>query len=253
MSKLQVGNPQVNNKTNILDIEVPLQMRDSISTGMPHVDLLCTGSGMLASTVLLLTGLPAMGKTTLALQLSDSITKTGNIALFNTCEESLYQIRRTVSRLNLKNGFIPSYESEVDGLMAKGDELLEEYPDKKVFLFVDSLQTIEVTREAGQRGRGASSQTQAVDAVWKLAAWAKRTYGIVVLIGQVTKDGVFAGKQEIKHAIDCHLHLSQERDRTSQHYGERIAEMEKNRFGIANVFYPFEIKSDGVIFQHSKP
>lgn len=252
MSRLQIGNPAVDNKTNILDIKVPDQMKHPITTGMPHIDLLCTGTGMLASTVLLLTGLPSMGKTTCAMQLADSITRTGNISVFNTCEESLFQIKRRLDDgMIIKHGFIPSYESDVDDIITKADSIQQDNPDKKLFLIIDSLQTIEVTKALGQRGRGPSQQTQAVEAAWRLAAWAKRTYNIVIMIGQVTKDGVFAGKQEIKHAIDCHLHLSQEKDRTSEHYGERIAEMEKNRFGIANVFYPFSIKKEGIVFYSS--
>lgn len=246
-NKLDSANPEVTLNTNILEIEVPKKMESSIPTGMAHFDKLCAGDGVVPSTVLLLTGLPGLGKTTLSLQIADAITKTNNIALYNTCEESLFQVRKTVKRLRLENGFIPSYKSDVDSLIEYADAVMEANPDKQLFLFVDSLQTLEIDND-GKRGRPLSGQNQAVQVAWKLANWAKKTYAIVILIGQVTKDGVFAGKQEIKHAIDCHLHLCNDTERYSSTYGSRMASMEKNRFGIAGLYYNFEINASGVNF-----
>ena len=91
---------------------------------------------------ILLFGLPGSGKTTFAIQLADSITKTGNLALYNTCEESIYQVRRTAKRMNLKNGFIPSYFNEVSDILNYADQIREENPGKQLFLFIDSLQTV---------------------------------------------------------------------------------------------------------------
>jgi len=247
-NKLEAANPKVTTNTNILEIEVPKQMEKSISTGMPHFDKLCAGDGVVPSTVLLLTGLPGLGKTTLGLQLADAITGSGNIALYNTCEESLFQVRKTVKRLRLENGFIPSYKDDVDALIEYAEQVMAENPDKQLFLFVDSLQTLELNQE-GKKGRHVTGQTQAVQVAWKLANWAKKTYAIVVLVGQVTKDGVFAGKQEIKHAIDCHLHLCTDTERYSSTYGARRAIMEKNRFGIAGLYYGFEINAGGLNFK----
>ena len=183
------------------------------------------------------------------LQLADSITGKGHIALVNTAEESLYQVRRTAKRLQLKNGFIPSYLTEVHALIEQANKVREKHPTKQMFLFVDSLQTLEFdSQEEGKKGRPLGQQNAAVEAVWELAAWAKANYTIVVLIGQVTKDGTFAGKNEIKHAIDAHLHLGIDTDRKSETYGERVAEMQKNRFGQAGIFLEFQITSGGLVF-----
>ena len=108
-NKINAGNPEVNTKTNILEITLPTELENAISTGWEHFDALCAGDGMIPSTVGILTGLPGSGKSTFAIQLADSITKTGNIALYNTCEESIYQVRRTAKRMELQNGFVPSY------------------------------------------------------------------------------------------------------------------------------------------------
>lgn len=245
--RINVGNPEVTIDSNILDIEVPKQMETNIPTGLAHVDALCAGDGITPSTILLLTGLPGAGKTTLQLQLADSITGKGHISLVNTNEESLYQVRRTMKRLRLKNGFIPSYQAEVHQLIDYAEKVRAKHVGKQLFLFVDSLQTLEY--DSGKGGRPMAQMNAAVEATWELAAWAKANYTIVILIGQVTKDGTFAGKQEIKHAIDAHLHLGIDTDRKSETYGERVAEMQKNRFGSAGLYMSFQITSEGLVFE----
>ena len=248
--RLNIGNPEVSETTNILDIAIPAQMEKNISTGIKHFDVLCAGDGITPSSVILLTGLPGSGKTTLQLQLADSITRTGNVALVNTCEESLYQIRKTAKRMDIKHGFIPSYKHEVHEITEHADKIRLANPDKQMFLFVDSLQTIEFDNKKG--GRPLAQQNAAVEAAWELAAWAKSNYSIVFLIGQVTKDGVFAGKQEIKHAIDLHIHLGIDTDRRSETYGERVAEVQKNRTGIAGIYMDFKIEQQGLLFDTKK-
>lgn len=246
--RINTGNPDVDESTNILDINVPKEMLKNISTGNVAFDALCAGDGMTPSTVMLLTGVPGAGKSTLELQLADSITGTGNgVALVNVGEESLYQVRRTCARLELKNGFIPSYETDVEKLIEKADKVRAKNPNKQMFLFVDSLQTIEVDY-TGKAGRPPGQQNMAVDAAWMLSSWAKSNFAIVCLIGQVTKDGTFEGKNKIKHAIDVHMHLGIDTDRKSETYGERIAEIEKNRFGIAGIFIGYKLTASGLSF-----
>ena len=248
--RINVGNPNVTIRSNILDVVVPKEMEKNIRTGLKHVDALFCGDGVTPSTVALLTGIPGAGKTTLALQMADSITRTGSIALYNACEESLYQVRRTVARLKFKHGFIPSYESDVMKLIALADKVRKDPANKgkQLFIFVDSLQTLELEKEPGKKGRPLQGQNMITAAVWALADWAKANYAIVILVGQVTKDGTFAGKQEIKHAVDCHLHMAIDTDRKSENYGERIAEMTKNRFGPGGIYYPFSVGAAGVEF-----
>lgn len=247
--RINIGNPEVDSKTNILEIEIPTQMEKSVSTGIKHFDVLCAGDGMIPSTVLLLTGVPGSGKTTLSAQLADGITGKGNICLYNTCEESLVQLSKTAKRLELKNGFIPSSINELGALLSYADRVIEENPGKQFFLVLDSLQTIEWEQKEKKAGRHLGAESQAVKIAWELANWAKKTYAIVILVGQVNKDGTFAGKQGLKHAVDCHLHLDFDKDRRSECYGERVAEMQKNRFGTAGIYFSFELGSTGLKFK----
>jgi predicted ATP-dependent serine protease len=57
-----------------------------------------------------------------------------------------------------------------------------------------------------------------------------------------------AGKQEIKHAIDVHMHLGMDTDKRSDTYGQRIAEIQKNRFGTAGIYLEFNLTSAGLQF-----
>jgi predicted ATP-dependent serine protease len=120
---------------------------------------------------------------------------------------------------------------------------------KQVFLFVDSLQCVEMEREKGKRGRASGAANKEVQTTIAFTQWCKETYGILILIGMVTKDGTFAGKQAIRHVVDAHLHLSVDTEKKSETYGKRTACMEKNRTGQAEMQYCYDINSSGVHFK----
>ncbi len=246
--QLKLGEIEIDNKTNILDIDVPAEMEHNIPIGMRVIDRMFAGDGVTPSTVAMLTGMPGAGKSTLAMQIADSITKSGNIALYNTGEESLYQVRRTTKRLNLNNGFYVGYNRSVQEVIKHVKSLQKANPGKSVFLFQDSLQTLELDREEGQRGRPLSGAKAQFLSLAVITEWAKATYGVAFIIGQVNKKGEFSGKNEIKHAIDCHLHLGYVIDDRTGHE-TACAEMQKNRFGIGNLYYYFDLTEAGVKFR----
>jgi DNA repair protein RadA/Sms len=188
------------------------------------------------------------------IELADRVTHKGHICLYNTGEESLYQVRRVTKRLDLKYGFIPAAHRGVDEIIEQLKEISLANPGKQVFLIQDSLQCLEPSRfdpETGEarKGRPKTGLNAQVEAVATLTQFIKETFGIFLLIGQVTKDGTFAGKNEIKHIVDCHLHLGIDTDRKSETYGERVAEMLKNRFGPAGQFFGFALESSGLKFE----
>jgi len=79
-----------------------------------------------------------------------------------------------------------------------------------------------------------------------LTNWAKDNYGVVVFIGQVTKDGTFQGNNTILHAVDIRGHLYIDEAKKSETYGERIFEVTKNRFGCSGKAYIMGMKSTGL-------
>ena len=238
---LNVGIKNLKRGTTISDIKVPEALRNRKKTGVDFFDAAVGGEGLVPSSVVMLTGTPGAGKTTMLLQLANAITGSGHVCLYNTGEESLYQVKMVAERLKLRNGFIVGQDTLVPDLLAHADHLRAANPGKQVFVLQDSLQTL----DDGKYAHGANSMTT-VRATEMLTDWAKSTYGIVMFIGQVTKGGDFAGKQTILHAVDCRGQLFIDDEKKSETYGERIFEVTKNRFGCSGKSYILGMGTTGL-------
>jgi DNA repair protein RadA/Sms len=268
---LNVGNANLKRGTNISSLHVPEHMRRRVSFGLDWVNKLFSGEtnpgelvGAVPSSAILFTGTPGAGKTTMSLQIADAITAAGNIALFNTREESLFQVKMTTERLGLKSGFvcgddelIPSF-SEFDAAEKKkwkgtnsvidhAKWLIDQHGGKKdIFVILDSLQTF----NDGKYGPGDIIPASQMRVIEQMTEFCKKghngVYPIAVVIGQVNKDGKFAGKNGIKHAVDAHMHLFIDEDKRSDTFGERIAEVQKNRFGCSGLKMILGMKREGL-------
>lgn len=233
--------------TDIRDITVPAKLRERYKIGIEWVDDAFGGEGWVPSSVHMITGMAGGGKSTLVRQIADSITKQGNIAVYNTGEESIYQVRMASERLKLKNGFQLCQDVMVKDLLNFCDNVIKENPKKQFFLLQDSLQTLDDGKYVDRKGnsRGTTSSTP-VHCAQMLTNWAKDTYGIVAFIGQVTKGGDFAGRNTIKHLIDGHAHLYFDEDKKSETYGERLFEVQKNRWGCNGRTYIVGMRENGL-------
>jgi DNA repair protein RadA/Sms len=238
---LAVGIKGLKRGTKITDITVPAALRDRKKVGISWFDDALGGEGMVPSSVMMFTGTPGAGKTTLLLQLADAITGAGHVVLYNTGEESLYQVKMVAERLRLKNGFVVGQDLMVSDVLEHADELRATNKGKQVFILQDSLQTL----DDGKYGNGTNSMTP-VRATEMLTDWAKSTYGNVIFIGQVTKGGDFAGKQTILHAVDLRAQLYIDDDKKSETFGERIFEVTKNRFGCSGRSYVLGLEKTGL-------
>lgn len=238
---LNVGIKGLKRGTNILDIEVPKQLRDRKKVGITWFDDALGGDGLVPSSVMMLTGTPGAGKTTMLLQLANAITKAGHVCLYNTGEESLHQVKMVAERLNLREGFYVGQDTVVTELLAHADALRKANPNKQVFILQDSLQTL----NDGKWGEATNSVTP-MRCAEMLTDWAKATYGIVIFIGQVNKDGEFQGKNGILHAVDVRGSIYIDQKKNSETYGERIFEVTKNRFGCSGRAYILGIRRDGL-------
>lgn len=231
--------------TNILDVQVPPQLRIRRSVGIQWLNQALGGGGAIPSTVGMVTGRPGYGKSTLVRQLADSITGEGHIALYNTGEESLEQAKMRVEEMGLTHGFKCGTETYIGKLLAFARKLQEENPKKQIFILQDSLQKL----NDGYYKDGGMTAMTAVRVCQELTAWAKETYGIVLFVGQVTKDGVFAGKNQIKHEVDLHLELLLDEDRESSTRGCKVLTVSKNRFGPDGLSFPYVLTKKGLFIQ----
>lgn len=226
--------------TNILSVKVPDALRTKVKTGVDYIDGSFGGQGMTPSSVTLFTGTPGAGKTTMMLKLVDSLVGNGSIGVFNTGEESLYQVKLTAERLKLKNGFAVGEETHVPTLLKKCDELRAKHPKKQFVLVVDSLQTL----NDGKYGDNTNSRTPE-RSLAMITDWCKEHNTCAIVIGQVGKSGQFAGRNVLKHMVDAMLTLTVEEDAKSELYGCRVLEMTKNRFGGAGHRFYLDLKKGG--------
>lgn len=236
--KLNINN-DIEFGTNILDIEVPDALRKRIPSGIKYFDDAIGGKGFTPSAVTLFTGTPGAGKTTMMLELANALSVKDSIVLFNTAEESLYQLKMTVERLNLRSGFIAGQESSVPALLKQCDELREKNPEKPFFLIVDSLQTL----NDGKYGDHVNGKT-AVRSLQLITDYCKQHYCNAIIIGQVTKDGKMAGSNTIKHMVDAKMSLSIE-TKDQDLLGCRVLQVEKNRFGGAGHIMFLSLRDKG--------
>jgi DNA repair protein RadA/Sms len=236
---LNLGAVGVADGTNILKIKVPPELEVRVPTGMGWYDEMLGGgeeeTGLTPSNVQLFTGSPGAGKTTLALQIADSWTGTGNLCLLNGNEESVLQVRKTTKRLKQKNGFIIGEDRLMKRVFEHADKIraMRENKDKKFLMILDSLQT----HDDGFYSNGGTNSMTPARVIQAVTEYCKRTWAMAIVIGQVNKDGKFAGKQAIKHYVDQHVHLFIDQKPSSESYLKRIIKVEKNRFGFAQVGY----------------
>ena len=240
--KMNVGLKNWKRGTNILNLEVPPELERTVRTGVGFFDDAMGGEGMTPSTALLFTGTPGAGKTTLCLQLANAITAGGNVCLFNTGEESLFQVRKVAKRIGMQDGFVAGQDVLVTEILAHADHLRKAHKDKQVFLIIDSLQTL----DDGKYKDGFTNSMSQVRSAEMITNWCKENFGIAIVIGQVTKNGDFAGKQQIKHTMDAHAHLFIDEKKNSETFGERLLEVQKNRFGCSGKTFILGMEKKGL-------
>ena len=226
--------------TNILDVEVPEQLRKRHKSGLVYFDDALGGRGFTPSAVTLFTGTPGAGKTTMMLELADSLTGHGSNVLFNTAEESLYQLKMTVERLRLRHGFSAGQETMVPQLLENCDKLREKDPKKPFFLIVDSLQTL----NDGKYGEHSTNSKTTERSLQMITDYCKENFCNAIVIGQVTKNGQMAGANVLKHMVDAMVTLDVER-KDDDLMGCRVLTTEKSRFGGAGHIFFLALRENG--------
>jgi DNA repair protein RadA/Sms len=238
--KLNVHNDSIANNTNILEVVVPEELKQKHKSGLEFFDDALGGQGFTPSAVLLFTGTPGAGKTTMMLELADNLTKSGAAVLFNTAEESLHQLRMTTERLKLQHGFVAGQDTSVAKVLAHCDEIRAANPGKPFFLIVDSLQTL----DDGYFDSGRITTATAERSLQQITNYCKENFVNAVVIGQVNKSGKALGSNKLKHMVDAMVTLDVER-KDEQLLGCRILEVEKNRFGGAGAIFFLALRQDG--------
>jgi DNA repair protein RadA/Sms len=211
-------------------VEVEAEDAERISTGVPELDRVL-GGGLVPASVVLVSGDPGIGKSTLLLMALAAMS-CNRKTLLVTGEESSAQVKLRADRLGGAQDVHILAETNLDDVCAT---LESERPSVAV---VDSVQTL----YAPELGSAPGSLAQVREAAGRLLRVAKENGIAVFLVGHVTKEGAVAGPRVLEHLVDCALHF--EGDRYREH---RVLRAVKNRFGSTNELGVFEMTGAGLV------
>ncbi len=203
---------------------------ERVSTDIPSLDE-ALGGGIVTGQVILLSGEPGIGKSTLLLQVASNIAKTRKV-LYVTGEESAHQVFIRGERIGaLSENLLIMAETNLETIL---NAIEEESPE---FLVLDSVQTVYSSEL--ESAAGSVSQVREVSA--KITEISKRKNISTIIIGQVTKEGSIAGPKVLEHIVDTVAHFEGERG-----HSYRVLKIIKNRFGAAGEIAVFSMNDRGL-------
>ena len=190
------------------------------------------GGGLVPGAVVLLSGEPGVGKSTLLLEVAAKTAQTGAKVLYVSGEESVGQIRLRAERTGaLSDNLYLASETDLANVLGQVDAV------KPELLVVDSVQTIAHAEIDGAAGM----PSQIREVATNLIRLAKENNLPVILVGHVTKDGNIAGPRALEHLVDVVCHFEGDRQ-TSLRFVRSL----KNRFGPTDEVGCFEMTGDGI-------
>jgi DNA repair protein RadA/Sms len=212
-------------------VDRPDESFSRISTGIGELDR-TLGGGIVPGSVVMIGGDPGIGKSTLMLQMLDTL-KANGVALYVSGEESWTQIHMRARRLGIRSEQISfSPETDIDALISL---LTRTGPTVVV---IDSIQTL--YNGAIESIPGNVSQLRTCTG--QIVAYAKEQQVPVFLVGHVTKEGNIAGPKVLEHMVDTVMYFEGDTQ-----YDFRILRCTKNRFGPVNEIGIFKMGSEGLV------
>ncbi len=191
------------------------------------------GGGLVAGSLVLISGDPGIGKSTLLLQAAASLANKHSHVVYVTGEETVHQIKLRAERLGLDGrGLFILAETDLQAVLEQAEAL------SPSLLVVDSIQTVYFPGTEPAPG----SIVQVRECTMRLMQWAKQ-HGVPAFIsGHVTKEGAIAGPRVLEHIVDVVLYLEGE-----PFSAYRLLRCVKNRFGSTNEVGVFEMKQSGLV------
>lgn len=197
-------------------------------TGIHELDRVL-GGGFVPGGVLLLSGEPGIGKSTLILQGLRRFK-----TLYVSGEEDGTQIKERADRLGIDTADFTfsntvMVESLVEGIRNRKDDF--------EIVVIDSIQTLYSKQVDSQPG----SVAQIREITYRLVQISKELQIPMIIVGHVTKGGDVAGPKTLEHIVDAVLVF--EGERISQY---RILRNQKNRFASTDEIGLFTMTKDGL-------
>lgn len=200
------------------EVEIPDFVNHPIDTGIPALNQLFGGNGIVPSQVITLDAYRGSGKTTMLLQMLDRMVDVMDDynAVFISKEEPAYQVKRTAKRIGLTRP-MQLIGDDQDVFLEDVVDLMEDYD----LIVVDSYSCLDAMTP------GLGRDTTKMEVLKKAA----KTLGTaVILVLHQTKSGAEKGGSDIAHKGDTCISLSAG---DVESFGEevRIFTVTKNRFG----------------------
>ncbi len=213
----------------LLELDTDEEIR--FSTGMGELDRVL-GGGAVNGSLVLVGGAPGIGKSTLLLQICNSLCD-GRSVLYVSGEESERQLKLRAVRLGVapENLYILS-ETRLSDILEAVEQI------KPDILIVDSIQTM--YNEENESSPGSVSQVK--DCTMSMMQVSKSQGITVFVVGHINKDGNIAGPKVLEHMVDCVLYF--EGDPNTAY---RLLRAAKNRFGSTNEIGVFEMMDKGLV------
>lgn len=207
-------------------------MPPRLTTSISEMDRVL-GGGLVQGSAVLIGGDPGIGKSTLLLQMTAALAKSGYQTVYISGEESISQVQLRAERLLLKDAPVS---------LATGNSVRDiltslEHVKPLDVVIIDSIQTMFI--DSLDSAPGTVAQVRAC--ANELVRFAKKRNITMILVGHVTKDGQIAGPRVLEHMVDCVLYFEGERGHLF-----RILRTVKNRFGPTDEIGIFEMCHNGL-------
>jgi predicted ATP-dependent serine protease len=210
---------------NADSVEIPDVYNRRFKTGIAQLDQVW-GEGLLPGSSFTITGEAGAGKTTLMLQLLESLAVNyGKRVAYATGEESQVQLAFTAKRMGLKHVLI-AHRTDIDKLRDDVAKL------KLDVLIVDSFQAMKTELY--------NKPTQAEKYIInQIVNTAKANETVIGVVMHLTKGGKLKGNSLVPHAVDMNIKLYKGDPEMFGTDQARVMEVGKNRFGGTGdaVFY----------------
>ncbi len=210
--------------------EINTENEHRYQTGLSEFDRVL-GGGIVKGSLVLISGDPGIGKSTILLQVCEYLGRNLDI-LYVSGEESARQIKLRAERLSVSSDRLRVLtETDVQYIT---EQINVEKPD---IVMIDSIQTMNFPDISSSPG----SVTQVRESTNAIMRCAKSLDIPTIIVGHVNKDGAIAGPKVLEHIVDAVLYFEGDR-----HMTYRILRAVKNRYGSTNEIGVFDMGGDGL-------